>query len=152
MERWWWWWQEGGTLFPLGLSAGARWPSLSLGDLWEGHYEVWVAVTLTACDSTTPGTAVPACASQRPRAHGEGGGTEAASEKTQGRVECLESVWGGAGGYEQREKVGEAVLGLCSSWCNDTSIDSGMALQLYDTAASALGLEATGQQGDVVEV
>lgn len=35
-----------------------------------------MAVTLTACDSTAPGTAVPACPSQRPRAHGEGGGRE----------------------------------------------------------------------------
>ena len=40
-----------------------------------------MAVTLTACDSTAPGTAVPACPSQRPRARGEGGGREAALEK-----------------------------------------------------------------------
>ena len=67
----------GGTLLPLGLPAGARWPSLSFGDLWEGHYEVWVAVTLTACDSTAPGTAVPASPSQRtqgPRRRGGRGG------------------------------------------------------------------------------
>lgn len=104
----WWWGRQidrevvvvGGTLLTLGLPAGARWPSLSLGDLWEGHYEVWVAVTLTACDSTTPGTAVPACPSQRPRACRERGGREAALEKAQARVGFSMSVWGGARGWE----------------------------------------------------
>lgn len=33
-----------------------------------------MAVTLTACDSTAPSTAVPACPSQRPRARGEEAG------------------------------------------------------------------------------
>lgn len=74
----------GGTLLPLGLPAGARWPSLSLGDLWEGHYEVWVAVTLTACDSTAPGTAV---AARDPGPMEKGGGREDALEKVR--------TWGG---------------------------------------------------------
>ncbi len=30
--------------------SGVQWPGLSLTDLWDGHNEVWVAVTLTVCD------------------------------------------------------------------------------------------------------
>lgn len=34
----------------VGRPSGAHWPGLSLTDLWDGHNEVWVAVTLTVCD------------------------------------------------------------------------------------------------------
>ncbi len=30
--------------------SGVQWPGLSLTDLWDGHNEVWVSVTLTVCD------------------------------------------------------------------------------------------------------
>lgn len=69
-----------------------------------------MAVTLTACDSTAPGAAVPACPSQRPRAHGEGGGRESALGKARRLgVGRLETVRGGAGGQEQKERIGEGV-------------------------------------------
>lgn len=65
-----------------------------------------MAVTLTACDSTAPGAAVPACPSQRPRAHGEGGGREeAALEKARVyRVGWRESVVVGQEGRSRRRK------------------------------------------------